>query len=54
MTKRERDTQVLLQASQREVTRLSDLLTRIVAEKREIEQERDKWERRFDRLLETR
>jgi hypothetical protein len=51
MTKKERDTLVMMHASQREVSRLSEVVTKLAAEKREAQQERDEWKRRFDRLL---
>lgn len=48
MTKQERD---ILTCSQREVSRLSDVIAKQAADKRAAEQERDEWKRRFDRLL---
>ena len=44
-------TKSLLEASQREVTRLSDTVKRMAADLHSIKCERAKWERRFDALL---
>ena len=43
--------EALLHASQREVTRLSDVITSQAMALRHAQQQAETWERRFDKLL---